>query len=358
MQVKIAARLTAASLALMSLCGASLAQAPAYTVQQVHPELAGMFGNSFNNKTRIAATIKNKKGKYVGAVCAAATCTEVPALAGAPKGSITSVRGIERLGHVVGNSPTAQTYAHAILFDGVETRDLGAFPEDDCGGCSLISYAHGINDKGQVVGSSQTANGGFQAFVWKDGVMTKLPTLGGNGSEAVAINSRGVAAGSAELDEFTRESHAAIFRKGKVQDLGVLGTGSGSTAFDINNFDVVVGDSTTDGPNGVRPFIYSAGEMKQLPLPANALNGSAYRINDAGWVVGGYLPMGDSHGRAWVNDGHEVYDLNSLIPAADQAQWIINGATDINASGQILVHATKPSDLQTIYTLILTPTAN
>ena len=53
-----------------------------------------------------------------------------------------------------------------------------------------------------------------------------------------------------------------------------------------------------------------------------------------------------------------IAQMSRLIPAADQAQWIINGATDINASGQILVHATKPSDLQTTYTLILTPTAN
>ena len=356
MQVKFASRLTVATVALMSLCGATLA-APAYTVQQVHPELAGMFGTAFNDKAKVAATIKNKKGKFVGAVCSTTTCTEVPVLAGAPKGSAASLRGIDKVGHVVGNSPTAKTYAHAILFDGVETKDLGAFPEDDCGGCSLISYAYGMNSKGQVVGSSQTGDGGFQGFVWKDGVMTKLPTLGGWASGANAINERGVAVGSAVVEE-TGYGHAVIYRKGKVQDLGVLGTGSGSTAWDINNLDVVVGDSTTDGPNGERPFIYSAGEMKQLPLPANALNGSANRINDAGWVIGGYLPMGDSHGRAWVNDGHEVYDLNTLIPAADQAQWIINGATDINASGQILVHATKPSDLQTTYTLILTPTAN
>jgi probable HAF family extracellular repeat protein len=354
MQFKFTVRLTIGAFAAMTLCGISAAQAPSYTVKQVHPEFKQVTGEAFNDKAKVGASIL-KKGKFIGAVCSAKVCTEVPVLPGAPQGEFARIHAINKLGHVAGSSSTDKAWEHALVFDGVETQEIGAFDEDDCGGCSLTSWATGINDKGQVVGNSETGQGGIQGFVWKKGVMTKLPTLGGSWSNANAINENGVVAGVAEVVPGTW--HAVIYRKGRAQDLGALGTGTAAGANDINNFDVVVGGSATDGQNGGMPFIYSAGEMRQLPLPAGASEGTATHINDAGWVVGSFSPTGQSHGRGWVFDGHEAYDLNSLIPAADQAQWVIGGASGINASGQILVSATKPGNQFITYALILTPQA-
>lgn len=356
MQSRLASRLAIGAMAVMSLCGASWAATPSYTVKEVHPEFAEVFPKAMNDRAKVGLTFTNAKGKTADAVCGPKACTTVPVLPTAPTGEWAHINGINKLGHVVGWSATGRVYAHAIVFDGVATREIGAFDEDGCGGCSLISWAKAINDKGVVVGESQTAGGGFQGFVWKDGVMTKLPTLGGDSSAANAINQRGIVAGSAEAGNGAH--HAAIFRKGKVQDLGVLGTGLYATAYDINNSDVVVGESTMDGPNIVRPFIYREGAMTQLPLPAGALNGSAGSLNDAGWVVGWFQQSGESRGRGWVYDGISAYDLNSLIPSADQAQWRIGGAADINAAGQILVFAYKSSDTtDKPHALILTPVA-
>jgi probable HAF family extracellular repeat protein len=356
MQSKFASHLVIGAMSVMSLCGASWAGTPSYTVKEVHPEFAEVFPKAMNDRAKVGITFTNAKGKTADAVCGPKACTTVPVLPTAPKGEAARINGINRLGHVVGSSPTARVHSHAIVFDGVATREIGAFDEDGCGGCSLISWASDINDKGVVVGDSQTAGGGFQGFVWKDGVMTKLPTLGGDSSAAHAINLRGVVAGSAETGE-NGTHHAVVFRKGKVQDLGVLGTGMYATAYDINNSDVVVGESTLDGPNLVRPFIYREGAMTQLPLPAGALHGSAFSINDAGWVVGSFMTS-EWRGRAWVYDGTSAYDLETLIPAADQAQWQIINAADINASGQILVSAHKVSDVTNKYhALILTPVA-
>lgn len=56
-----------------------------------------------------------------------------------------------------------------------------------------ISLATDINNHGQVVGWSNTddADGRIRAFVWQDGVMMDLGTLGGEDSRADAVNDNG-----------------------------------------------------------------------------------------------------------------------------------------------------------------------
>jgi len=57
------------------------------------------------------------------------------------------------------------------------------------------SSARGINDIGQVVGSSKTSSGEKHAFLYENGTMTDLGTLGGNTSIAYGINDIGQVVG-------------------------------------------------------------------------------------------------------------------------------------------------------------------
>jgi probable HAF family extracellular repeat protein len=77
-----------------------------------------------------------------------------------------------------------------------------------------------VNDRGQVVGWSTTANGETHAFLYKDSVMTDLGVLGGAFSDAFGINDRGEIVGQSETA--SGAVHAFLFKDGVMHDLGTL----------------------------------------------------------------------------------------------------------------------------------------
>src|SRR6266704_2464509 len=71
----------------------------------------------------------------------------------------------------------------------ITVTDLGTLGGD------LTSRAFAINALGQVVGYSNTASGAKHAFLWANGTMQDLGTLGGEVSGASGINRLGQVAG-------------------------------------------------------------------------------------------------------------------------------------------------------------------
>src|SRR5687767_6025233 len=90
---------------------------------------------------------------------------------------------------IVGQPSTTTAQTHNIT-------DLGAL-------LGTNSYAHGINNAGQVVGYWNSTNGA-RAFLYSAGTITDLGTLGGTNNYALSINASGQVVGFADSTNGTR----------------------------------------------------------------------------------------------------------------------------------------------------------
>lgn len=168
------------------------------------------------------------------------------------------------------------------------------------GGASNSATA--INKAGHVVGSSGTADSQQHAFRKIGETVTDLGTLGGPWSTAQDINDAGWIVGASRIDASTpgQPIHAFLYVERGMRDLGTLdgvhGSGLHSWAFCINNADVVVGSATT--PAGTESaFVYDAvhgmRDLNALTAGSGWTLNVARGINSSGRIVGwGLDPAG------------------------------------------------------------------
>lgn len=208
---------------------------------------------------------------------------------------------INDLGQVAWTAP-AGTGAHARLWDGATTRDLGTL-----GGA--YSFARAINGAGQVTGTSYTSDGSVHAFLWSSGVMQDLGTLGGGSSSSWAVNDAGAVTG-ASYDANGRV-HAFLWNGG-MHDLGAPPDEEFSEGIAVNGRGEVAGHSSPypDGDPARSAFRWRDGVMARLDVPApSPLEIRAYGLNGHGVIVGMYRVPSQLHAVVWENDA--VWDLGA-----------------------------------------------
>jgi probable HAF family extracellular repeat protein len=242
--------------------------------------------------------------------------------------------GVNSSGQIAGNAGSPE---EASLRNGTAWLPLGILPG------STYSGAYGMNDDGQVVGSSQIVNNTENlphGFLWTpsspngtSGSMIDLGEFMSPGdSTAVAINSQGWVTGnsgvpiSPPIGDIIGVGHAFLWKptsangtSGTMIDLGTLdpnangGLGQ-SQGLAINRSGVVVGQSNPTGAT------------------------SQYQTDAVIWQPGS-------------NGSYTLSDLNSLIPSG--SGWTLWRADAINDSGQIVAEARNSSGGW--YSLLLTP---
>ena len=202
--------------------------------------------------------------------------------------------------------------------------------------------AHAINDAGQVVGSSQDADGLEQAFVWQAGRMTGLGFLpGGTNSYALAINRSGQITGRANVSPTSNQ--AFLFSDGEMLPLGTLG-GPNSIGRAINASGIIAGSSSPSNINHNHTFVWQNNELIHVTPYHNFFSCDAYGINNATQVVG-ITALWANSDRWWAYlwqdlNGNGQHDKGEMTPlgslGVQYSDGSMSGAAAINNHGQVV----------------------
>jgi uncharacterized delta-60 repeat protein len=159
-------------------------------------------------------------------------------------GSQSNAFGINNLGDVVGLAYAADGVSHAFLYTDGHMVDIGQVWGP------AASMARDVNDSGQVVGYGYFL--GLQprhAFLYSNGKIIDLQTLGGISSAAMSINERGQIVGDSNTS--SGADHAFVYSNGRMQDLNSLIPDSSGwvlqQASGINNTGQIAGTGVVNG---------------------------------------------------------------------------------------------------------------
>jgi probable HAF family extracellular repeat protein len=200
-------------------------------------------------------------------------------------------------------------------------------------------------------------------------IATDMGTFGGSFSRALSVNDRADAVGTADTGQTGNNcqpdaaggsrDHAFLYSHGALQDLGTLSpVMDDSDANGINNADDVVGSSAvggcTNNPLGLtHAFLWRKGVMQDLgTLAGGDYQSSAEAINDGGnggdgggngnsgdhAQIVGYSEINAQHVRhAFLDIDGKMLDLNFLIDPNDPLRPYVTlwDATAINCAGDI-----------------------
>ena len=282
-----------------------------------------------------------------------------------PGATSTGVDAINSVGDVVGRY-TLNGTVHAFVINsyapGYTVTDLGVLP-----GGSFSQASQGNTNNGLIAGVSDTEGGVQHAVLWQYGQATDLAAvgLGGPNSIAVGLNDSGVVAGGAETSDADKEDFCAfgsgfrcvpfVWQNGVMSQLGTLG-GPNGVVSTVNNSGWIAGAAQTalSDPSCVEPVAHqyqgviwgpAPGQLRVLrPLPGDTVS-VPFWINDLGQAVGtsglcsntlAVPPIVGPHAVLWDSDG-TPFDLGNLGGSVDVSLPAVgNRAIYINHRGTVV----------------------
>lgn len=217
--------------------------------------------------------------------------------------------------------------------------------------------ANRINSAGVIVGSAVIdAEFHTEPAVWNSRTETPVTlATDGLGGASVAINNKGVIVGIKFLP-VGAGSNPVVWIDGTPLELPTLG--EGGSASDINDAGQIVGRVFLG--EGSLPALWTAGELKVLPLPTfgevgDVLYASADRINSAGEIIGTVrVAFGsDSIALRWSNGQVRTVTSNTWketrgIGISNSGDVLINGYLDSNDSNFSLATLSSTSLVTTL----------
>lgn len=198
----------------------------------------------------------------------------------------SSAVGINNAGQIVGNSQVSSGYTHATIWG------LDGAPVELVQPNTGYSYSAGVNSQGVVALTTyitETGTDRAHAAVWDNGTLTQLVGIGLGASFAAGINDKGQVVGYS--DSGRGSTHATLWTNGVATDLHNIDAHSFATG--INNSGQVVGYVGPTNPSETySTFLWSNGVFHSLDSlivggRADFVNLTTARaINDLGQIVG------------------------------------------------------------------------
>jgi probable HAF family extracellular repeat protein len=245
------------------------------------------------------------------------------------------------LGNFLGSSNSTQT--RTFLWENERKRDLGTLGGPD-------AFLGLLNEHGEVSGVSYTNSTPNPAtgiptvhpFLWTNGHMTDLGTLGGTIAGPSALNNRSQVIGGSNLIG-DQTSHPFLWQRGKMMDLSTDSVGgSPYTANALNDAGQIIG-AAAFANNPYDAYLWQNGVVRDLGFLPEDCASEAFAINSKGDVVGdSYSCKGplDFNRRVFLWKDGSLFDVNGLIAA--KSGFYITQAFVINDRGAIGGIGTPP----------------
>ena len=249
--------------------------------------------------------------------------------------------GINKVGWADGYSTLpGETITHAFVWQNGVMTDIGtpglnslaAYPFNDVGEVAIlgeVSTPDPLTPPEDFCGFG--THRGCPPFVWKDGILTQLPTLGGNNGHASQVNDLGDVAGVAEntisdptcipqncLESICRsqklKTKPVLWQDGQIQELPTLHDDPDGNGLVINDNGDVAGTSGQcigSANEALHAVLWQNGTAIDLGNLRGTTNNHPQYINNLDQVVGYSNLPGDQTNHAFFWNG-VMLDLGTL----------------------------------------------